>query len=257
MPRKKGSTNKNQSVKRRKDESTKDIQKEATEYLIRECFAKKVSEESRRPQAKEIAEELNLHINTVSKYLKEIKFEPAKDELRVLTPKVLEAIYKSAEAGNSGAQKLWLETMEGQKVGGGGLDNKNNDHRDSTDTEEEEQIQERFRKELLGKLNVLEIVIARIAYKRDIPSHYLLWQLKNSWYSKYTVLQGKGNDEEDYYPSDDIYNFDEIKEKAEEKSKHKEEIKSRDVVELDDNQQNKAKSERDKVLEKLSKGKKK
>ena len=256
MPRKKGSKNKNQSVKRRQNESTKDIQKEATEYLIRECFARKVSEEGKKPQAKEIAKELNLHFNTVTKYLKDIKFEPAKDELRVLTPKVLEAIYKSAEAGNSGAQKLWLEVMEGQKVGGGGLENKNNENKNNADTGEE-QIQERFRKELLGKLNILEIIIAKVAFKRNIPTYYLLWQLKNSWYSKYTVLQSKKADDEDYFPSDEIYNFDEIKEKVEEKSKQKQEIKDKQVVELDDKKKEKAKTEREKILEKLSKGKKK
>ena len=260
MPRQKGSTNKNQDIKRRHNESVKSIKIEAAEHLVKEAYARKIREEGKRPNISEIAEEVNLSQRKVSEILKEVRFDPPNSEYRVLTDKVIESVYKSAEAGNSGAQKLWFEIMEGLNTRGG--ENKQLQSGESEDgkrdPEEEEKLQERFKKELLGKLNVLEVIIARVAFKRGVPVHYILNQLKESWYANSTVLQSKkdGELEDDYFPSDEIYNFDEIKEKAEEKINNDKESKEQSTVEISDEDKKKAKTQREKILEKLAKGKK-
>lgn len=258
MPRKPGSVNKNQDIKKRQNDSIKSLKAEASEHLVKEAYARKIREEGKRPTAYEIAQETNLSKSRVVQLLKQIKFEPAESEYRVLTDKVIESVYKSAEAGNSGAQKLWFEIMEGMNTRGG--DNKQLQSGESEesdgerDPEEEEKLQERFKKELLGKLNLLEIIIAKVAFKRGVPTHYILKQLRESWYASNTVLSSKNtDDEDDYFPSDEIYNFDEIKDKASEKIENDEQSKNENTVEVSDEDKKKAKSARDKILEKLVK----
>jgi len=69
--------------------------------------------EGKKPTLREIAEETGLHINTIYRHGKTLKFEPKKDIMRSLTPEVVWSIFISAKKGSSRSQELWLRVMEG------------------------------------------------------------------------------------------------------------------------------------------------
>lgn len=65
------------------------------------------------PTTSQLAERAGMRYDTVANHLREMKFEPPKHLARAMTDDVIGAIYKSAMQGNSQAQKLWLQSMEG------------------------------------------------------------------------------------------------------------------------------------------------
>jgi hypothetical protein len=114
--------------------------KERNRELVQETMVKYYADHGKFPTSKVLQEFTGLHFNTVCKHMKNIKFEPMKNPLRLMTPDVLAAIYRRAVgfeedathfssyegmvtetpyikkiAPDVSAQKLWLQVMEGWK----------------------------------------------------------------------------------------------------------------------------------------------
>jgi hypothetical protein len=92
------------------------IDKERNRELIKETMLAYFAEHGKMPSSHDLHELTGIHYNTVLKHVKEMKFEPLKSPFRLLTPAVLEALYKRVTTtGDPVAAKLWLQVMEGWK----------------------------------------------------------------------------------------------------------------------------------------------
>ena len=80
---------------------------------IQEAYIELVTKFKRAPTLAEVGREVNLSMTTLKKHVDQLSFDPPKDLMRTLTPDVIMSIYKSARAGSSASQKLWLQVMEG------------------------------------------------------------------------------------------------------------------------------------------------
>jgi hypothetical protein len=90
--------------------------KEHNMELVKETMLAYFAEHGKLPSARILEELTGLHKNTVQKHVRSMKFEPLKSPFRLLTPAVLEAIYKRVvNTGDPVAAKLWLQVMEGWK----------------------------------------------------------------------------------------------------------------------------------------------
>ncbi|MCX6154927.1 MAG: hypothetical protein NT007_12290 [Candidatus Kapabacteria bacterium] len=67
---------------------------------------------NRMPSLKEISERTGLHINTVSKHYKKLKFEPKISPVRSLSPIVIYNIFNLTKTSVS-ACALWFKIIEG------------------------------------------------------------------------------------------------------------------------------------------------
>jgi hypothetical protein len=116
-----------------------------------------------------------------------------------------------------------------------GIDQQSNYNTDTSSSDEED-LQDKL-KEHLFRLNVLEIVIARIANKKGLPSHFLVKQLRDSYYAKYSKVlkNAREDDTEIEFPSEEVYDFDEIKVSAYEKEKEVQQAKEEPSVEHNEN----------------------
>jgi hypothetical protein len=83
--------------------------------IIQQSYVDLIKELKRCPTSKEVSESTGLSICTIKNHVKELKFQPLENPLRVLTDDVIVAIYSSTRMGNSGSQKLWMQIMEGWK----------------------------------------------------------------------------------------------------------------------------------------------
>lgn len=90
--------------------------KEANHRVIRDAFLDILKDKVKAPTIKELEAATGLSHNTIKAHLKELKFEPEQSPWRMLSPEILEAIYKSAISLNPGSQadrKLWMQLVEG------------------------------------------------------------------------------------------------------------------------------------------------
>ena len=94
-------------------EIQKNITWQTNQALIQDAYLKLIVELKRCPTRLEISKETNLSDTTINKHVKEFKFEPVNESLRLLTPDIITAIYKSSRKGNAASQKLWLQLFEG------------------------------------------------------------------------------------------------------------------------------------------------
>jgi len=68
-------------------------------------------------------------------------------------------------------------------------------------------------KEIMGRLNLLTIVVSRIAAQVNINPIWIMTKLVNSYYSKFSGMQKPDNNimsDEIMYPNNIVYNFDDI-----------------------------------------------
>jgi len=86
---------------------------ETNQKLLQEAYVRLLQQLKRCPTITEVAQEVNLSVKTVKLHVKELKFQPLENPLRVLTPDVLASIYTAARKGSSPSQKLWMQIMEG------------------------------------------------------------------------------------------------------------------------------------------------
>ena len=81
--------------------------------IIRDSYVKLIKELERKPTISEVVEDSGLSRTTIKKHLKELKFNPVKSPLRILTEDVIMSIANSAMDGSHGSQKLWMQILEG------------------------------------------------------------------------------------------------------------------------------------------------
>lgn len=93
--------------------SCKNITWDLNHSIIRDSYVKLIKELKRKPTYDEVSKETNLSINTIKKHIDELKFEPLKHPLRVLSEDVLISIANSAKKGSAASQKLWMQICEG------------------------------------------------------------------------------------------------------------------------------------------------
>ena len=101
--------NNNQKV----NKSERNVTYEYNNLLITNSYIKLIDDYGRKPTYEEIANDCGLHATTVQKHAETLEFKPLIHPLRVLSDKVLIAIYKSAIAGSGASQKLWFMIAEG------------------------------------------------------------------------------------------------------------------------------------------------
>ena len=81
--------------------------------IIRNSYVKLIKNFKRKPTYDEVSKDTDLSIPTIKKHIDELKFEPLKHPLRILTEDVMLAIENSAKKGSSASQKLWMQICEG------------------------------------------------------------------------------------------------------------------------------------------------
>ena len=93
--------------------STKNITWEINHQIIRDAYVTLIAELERKPTYQEVSDHCNLSIKTIKKHIDELKFNPVKSPLRILTEDVIMSIANSALEGSHGSQKLWMQILEG------------------------------------------------------------------------------------------------------------------------------------------------
>ena len=100
-------------AKEKLSESCKNITWEINHQIIRDAYVTLIASLERKPTYKEVSEDCGLSINTIKKHIDELKFNPVKSPLRILTEDVIMSIANSAMDGSHGSQKLWMQILEG------------------------------------------------------------------------------------------------------------------------------------------------
>ena len=95
------------------NKSERNVTYEYNNLLITNSYIKLIDDCGRKPTYEEIANDCGLHATTVQKHAETLEFKPLIHPLRVLSDKVLIAIYKSAIGGSGASQKLWFMIAEG------------------------------------------------------------------------------------------------------------------------------------------------
>lgn len=80
---------------------------------IVEAYDKYIKDTSQIPSFRKIAELTSLSYVTIERHFKHLNLDDICKSMRVHTPRVLDAIRKSAEAGKPYAQKLYLQVVDG------------------------------------------------------------------------------------------------------------------------------------------------
>lgn len=229
----------------------KPLQWQVNHGLIKKAFYTFIKGDGRPPSIAQVAEKVGMQPDTVANHLKHLKFDPVEHPLRILTDDVLLGIAQSAQAGNSGSQKLWLQVMEGwsEKDPTLGRD-------EGINLQTEDPLKQAIINDFLRKLPIIEIVIQKIAQKRNIQPSYLLHKLKSSFYAKHTGMVRPDSTLEEQpklFPSSLIYNFDEIRTKAENRKAEDDEKKSKDdfVISLTDTEEKRVLNLKELALKKI------
>ena len=81
--------------------------------IIRDSYVKLIKDLKRKPTYDEVSKDTRLSINAIKRHIDELKFEPLRHPLRVLSEDVLISIANSAKKGSSASQKLWMQLTEG------------------------------------------------------------------------------------------------------------------------------------------------
>jgi len=81
--------------------------------IIRDSYVKLIKNFKRKPTYDEVSKDTDLSIPTIKKHIDELRFEPLKHPLRILTEDVILSIANSANEGSSASQKLWMQICEG------------------------------------------------------------------------------------------------------------------------------------------------
>lgn len=82
---------------------------------LRIAFLKILKKKGSMPTAKEMSQATGLTEATIYEHYKHLKFEPQYHQSRALTDDIILAVAQSARRGNSQAQKLWFQVIEGWK----------------------------------------------------------------------------------------------------------------------------------------------
>jgi len=80
--------------------------------IIRDSYVRLIKNLKRKPTIAEVSKDCNLSHNTIDKHIKDLKFDPLKHPLRMLTEDVMLSIANSAKKGSSASQKLWMQICE-------------------------------------------------------------------------------------------------------------------------------------------------
>lgn len=88
---------------------------ETNHEMLRVSFLKLLKKKGSMPTSYELAEATGLSRSAVVEHYKHLKFEPQAHQSRALTNDIILAVAQSAKRGNSQAQKLWFQIMEGWK----------------------------------------------------------------------------------------------------------------------------------------------
>jgi len=110
---KKKTTSKSKGNQKVTSEERRNVTWENNQALLQKAYVDLIQRLKRCPTRMEVAKEVNLSVKTVKLHIKEMKFEPLDNPMRVLTPDVLASIYSSARKGSAQSQKLWMQIMEG------------------------------------------------------------------------------------------------------------------------------------------------
>lgn len=105
-------------------------------------------------------------------------------------------------------------------------------------------ITQHIQKEVLTNLSLLDIIVARIAAKRNINPQAFIYQLHNSYYNKYNGINGIEGEEfnnDKIYPSSLIYDLDGMKQKSIDKSQEVKDIEHKPVFKSNGKENNASK----------------
>ncbi|NQU87294.1 MAG: hypothetical protein HQ541_16190 [Mariniphaga sp.] len=100
-------------AKKELGKSGKNITYDLNHQIIRDSYVKLIKNLKRKPTIAEVSKDCNLSHNTIDKHIKELKFNPLKHPLRILSDDVILSIVNSAKKGSSASQKLWMQICEG------------------------------------------------------------------------------------------------------------------------------------------------
>ena len=112
-------------------------------------------------------------------------------------------------------------------------------------------------KEIMGRLNLLTIVVSRISAKVNVNPIWMMTKLTNSYYSKFSGMQKPDNDimtDEVMFPNNMVYNFDDIK-NMHENMKMKQAPLKKLSIDITPKQEKKALTAKEKLLAMLEKKK--
>lgn len=92
---------------------TRRIDWEINHAKIKAVMHDMLKEMKTMPTTVQVAERVGCSPDTVANHIQQMKFEPPKHLARTMTDDVIAAIHRSAIGGNSQAQKLWMQLLEG------------------------------------------------------------------------------------------------------------------------------------------------
>ena len=93
--------------------SNRNITWDINHALIRDSYIDLIMELKRKPTYDEVSKHSKLSVKTIKLHIKELKFDPQKHPLRILTEDVILSIASSAKSGSAASQKLWMQICEG------------------------------------------------------------------------------------------------------------------------------------------------
>jgi len=88
---------------------------ETNHEALRVAFLKILKKKGSMPTAREMSKVTGLSEASIYEHYKHLKFEPQYHQSRALTDDIILAVAQSARRGNSQAQKLWFQVIEGWK----------------------------------------------------------------------------------------------------------------------------------------------
>ena len=77
----------------------------------------------------------------------------------------------------------------------------------------ESTVNDHIQEEIMKQLNIVDIIVARVAARTNTDARFLIGKLRSSYYAKFTGFLKPDNslmEDEVIYPSKSVYNFDEI-----------------------------------------------
>lgn len=87
--------------------------KELNAIFIRDAILEYIRENKKPPSDVALAKKIGLHVNTIRKHMKEIKFESSESIYKVFTPDIIMSVINSSKKGSSASQKLYFQVVEG------------------------------------------------------------------------------------------------------------------------------------------------
>lgn len=96
-----------------KGQGAKRADGEYNHQVIRQAYVDLIKKLKRRPSFAEVAAYTDLSVPTIARHIKDLKFEPLKHPLRVLTDDILLSVANEARKGKYWHSRLWFQLAEG------------------------------------------------------------------------------------------------------------------------------------------------